>query len=264
WWQVILTERLGTALLLLGPLALLALGTRLRALPWLAVLAGLGGAAAAIVQHKGWPYHAIPVRFFGGLAALVLGARWLDRALPAARAAAAAPGVAFIAAWAALLLAVTGAEAPWREITWHWSPGGRIAALLRHEAEGQRVLFLSPWIYPGYPGLNYAEANSTLPTMNVWLLQSAYAQDCAAGGATYRAPAEMAPPEAFLWRRVTRDFARDPPAAILVAIDPRIADCGRGFDLIAYFRRDPGFEAAFHRFREVATVDGYRLYRRAD
>ncbi|TDG29107.1 hypothetical protein E2C05_18910, partial [Paracraurococcus ruber] len=86
WWQVILTERLGTGLMLLLPLAVAAARPGGGDLPRVVALAAFGAALSAVVQHKGWSYHALPVRLLAGLLAVLLAARWLDRALPAPRA----------------------------------------------------------------------------------------------------------------------------------------------------------------------------------
>ncbi|WP_149541131.1 hypothetical protein [Siccirubricoccus phaeus] len=304
WWQVLLTERLGTALILLLPLAVVALwpqvggaapepppgvvhpppgprcefagstvgsetrtgvrgqvlapaGSKGRApgLPKILALAGLAAALAALVQGRGWTYHALPVRLLAGLLAVLLAARWLDRALPAPQRA--APRLAAIAAFALLLHNAIGAEAPWREITWGWSRAGRLAALLQREIPGQRVLVLSPDIFPVYPALLYAGAHSTLPMMNTWLLQATHA-GCPA-------PAAMPPAEAAFLRQVAEEFAAAPPAALLVSRRSGIPPCGgREFDLLAYFDRHPLFAATRQRYRPVAELDNYLLFRRED
>ncbi|WP_240048248.1 hypothetical protein [Crenalkalicoccus roseus] len=264
WWQVILTERLGTALMVLLPLAVLALRGGFGALPQVLVLAAFGAAAAAVVQHKGWSYHALPVRLLTGLLAVAMAARWLDRALAPGAARRAAPGAAAVAAFALAVFGFTGAEAPWRQITWTWSEEGQVSAALRREAYGERLLVLSPDIFPVYPALNYARARSTLRTMNLWLLQGVYAT-CPEGGARYRETWEMSRTEFFLYRTVAEDFAHAPPAAILVALDPRIPECGgQRFDVIAYFSRHPLFSETMERYRPVAEFAGHRLYRREE
>ena len=160
-----------------------------------------------MVQHKGWSYHALPVRLLAGLLAVVLAARWLDRALPGPRAIRAAPALAVVAAFGLGIHGFAGAEAPWRQITWSWSRGGEVTALLKREAYGERLLVLSPDIFPVFPALNYARAQSTLRTMNLWLLQGVY-QDCPAGGARYRETWEMSRAEFFVYRTVAEDFSR--------------------------------------------------------
>ena len=40
--------------------------------------------------------------------------------------------------------------------------------------------------------------------------------------------------------------------------------CGREFDLIEYFSRNPLFAATFRRYRPAAELDGYRLFLRED
>lgn len=263
WWQVILTERLGTALMLLVPLACVAVWPGWGALPKVIAVAALGATVSAVVQHKGWSYHALPVRLLAGLLAVVLAARWLDRALPAPRAIRSAPALAVAAAWGLGIHGFAGAEAPWREITWSWSRGGEVSALLKREAYGERLLVLSPDIFPVFPALNYARAQSTLRTMNLWLLQGVY-QDCPADGARYRESWAMSRTEFFVYRTVAEDFSRAPPAAILVSTRPGMPACGQPFDLLDYFARHPLFAETLRRYRPAAEIEGYRLLRRED
>src|SRR6185295_9302681 len=63
-WQVLVTQRLGTAIALLLPLLVLAWRRRAAPgaeLPTILALAASAALAAAIVQHKGWSYHILPV-----------------------------------------------------------------------------------------------------------------------------------------------------------------------------------------------------------
>lgn len=263
WWQVILTERLGTALMLLLPLSVVATRRGAGALPKVLAAAALGAAVAAVVQHKGWSYHALPVRLLAGLLAVVLAARWLDRALSAPLAVRAAPALAAVAAFGLGIHGFAGAEAPWREITWSWSRGGEVTALLKREAYGERLLVLSPDIFPVFPALNYARAQSTLRTMNLWLLQGVY-HDCPADGSRYRESWAMPRAEFFVYRTVAEDFSRAPPAAILVSTRPGIPACGKAFDVLEYFSRHPLFAETLRRYRLAAEVEGYRLLRRED
>jgi hypothetical protein len=263
WWQVILTERLGTALMLLVPLAVVAARGAWGALPKVLAVAALGATVAAVVQHKGWTYHVLPVRMLAGLLAVVLAARWLDRTLPTTRAARLAPAAAVVAAFAIGIHNFAGAEAPWRQVTWSWSHAGQLSALLKREAYGERLLVLSPDIFPVYPALNYARAQSTLRTMNIWLLQGVYGR-CPEDGARYRETWDMSRTEFFIYRTVAEDFARAPPAAILIATDPRIPRCGKEFDVLEYFSRHPLFAETLRRYRPAAELHGYRLLRRED
>ena len=263
WWQVILTERLGTALMLLLPLAVVAARGGFGALPRVLAVAAFGATVSAVVQHKGWSYHVVPVRMLAGLLAVVLAARWLEATLPGSRARRVAPGFAVVAAFGIGLHNFAGAEAPWREITWSWSRAGEVSDLLKREAYGERLLVLSPDIFPVYPALNYARAQSTLRTMNLWLLQGVYGT-CPENGARYRETWEMSRTEFFVYRTVAEDFSRAPPAAILIARNPGIPWCGKEFDVLEYFSRHPLFAETLRRYRPAAEIEGYRLLRRED
>lgn len=247
-------------LLLLAPFALRrAAGPA--ALPLLAV--GAGGFLSAWVQHKGWSYHVVPMAMAGTLLGGLLAARWLDRALPPARARATAPALAVAAALAVFLVQIRG-ESPWRQIWYDQLRDGQLTAVLRREVAGERLLVLSPDIYPVYPALNYARARSTLRTMNLWMLVGAYGR-CEEGAPRYRATWEMGRPEFFVYRTVAEDFARAPPAGVLVAREQQIPRCeGEAFDPIAYFARHPAFAETWRRYTRTIQMDTYVLYLRED
>ncbi|WP_431269393.1 hypothetical protein [Dankookia sp. P2] len=263
WWQVILTERLGTALMLLLPLGLVAARPGWGTLPKVITVAALGATVAAVVQHKGWSYHAMPVRLLAGLLAVVLAARWLDRALPAPRASRAAPALAVVAAFGLGIHGFAGAEAPWREITWSWSRGGEVTALLKREAYGERLLVLSPDIFPVFPALNYAQG----------AVHPADHESLATAGRLPGLPGRR--------RALPRDLG-DVAHRIL-----RLPDRGRGFQPGAagrhpdfhpaghtglrpalrrarVFRPPPLFAETLRRYRLAAEIEGYRLLRRED
>ncbi len=263
FFDVLFTERLGPAalgLLVLAPmLAWRGAGMPARLLG----LVALGGLASAWVQHKGWSYHVVPVAAASALAAGIAGARWLDRNLAPGRAGAAAAPLALAAALLVAVVHLRG-ESPWRQIWYGALPGGQLAAALKREVAGERLLVLSPDVYPVYPALNYARARSTLRTMNLWMLVGAY-PDCPEGAPRYRETWEMSRTEFLVYRTVAEDFARAPPAGVLVAKTSGIPRCGaEEFDPIAYFSRHPSFEETWQRYTRVVHMDTYLLYLRED
>ena len=138
--------------------------------------------------------------------------------------------------------------------------GGRLADWLRQEAHGERLLVLSPFISPVYPALNYARAQTTLRTMTLWLLQGVY-RDCPADGERFRQTWEMSRTEFYVYRTVAEDFARAPPAAVLVSRAGGMPACGgQEFDFVAYFSRHPLFAETWLRYRLSGEIEGYRLY----
>lgn len=258
--SVLLNERMAPALLLFLPAAGLAL-LRPRGLSPVLALAGLGALAAALVQMRGWSYHVMPVKLLGSLLAIQLVGRWLDASLPSRL----RPTAAF-AALATGFLALQGLmnSETWRAVYFRTSWPGAIAAEIRRDAPGGRVLVLSPDIHPVFPALNYAGALSTLPTLNNWLVQAAN-QTCLPGGARYRDPAAMGRGERLIWDFVTRSMTENPPEALMIAGHTAIPFCGgRDFDYLEYYSRDPGFAAAFRRYRQTAGFGGYRIFRRED
>jgi hypothetical protein len=261
--DVLLAEKLGAALMaLLVGLALLA-WRGAGSLAWTLGAVGIGAFLSAWVQHKGWTYHVVPMAMATALLVGLVAARWLDRALPPGRARADAPKLALAAVLAVGLVHIRG-ESPWRQI-WYWPQAqGQLALALKRAVAGERLLVLSPDIAPVYPALNYANARSTLRTMNLWLLIGAY-PDCPEGAPRYRETWEMSRPEFFVYRTVAEDFARAPPAGVLVANYSGIPRCGaEEFDPIAYFSRHPAFEETWRLYTRIVHLDDYKLYLREE
>ena len=261
--QVLLVPRMATILCLLLPLLFLAFRRpdplRLPggALPRMLALAAVAALVSALVQHKGWSYHILPIELFTCGLGGVLAARWLDRH----RAGVLATGPYNVAAMLGglfALYAVSNGEAPWRELAYSGDQVAGLTALLE-PAAGERVLVLSPGVYPIYPALNYAGVQSTARMTDMWLLQGAYAA-CLPNGRRYREVWEMGRSEFFIYRTVAEDFARAPPAAVLVDMDPGIPWCGSQFDFVAYFQRHPLFAEVWSRYRLAAEWGRYRLY----
>ena len=264
-WQVLLVPRMGAILALLAPMLWITLRLGFRggtALPRMLALAALGALASAVAQHKGWSYHIVPIEHFTLALALTLAARWLDGAGVAATRRGAARVAAALAFMFALYV-ISNSEAPWKQLTYSGSQVDGLTALLKKEAAGERVLVFSPGIYPIFPALNYANAHLTLRTMNMWLLEGAYEQ-CLPDGRRYREVWEMGRAEFFVYRTVAEDFARAPPAAVVVDRSPGIPWCGSEFDFIAYFSRHQLFAEVFSHYQLTSEWDRYRVYTRKD
>ena len=260
-WQVLRTQHVGTAIVLLVPLLCLTWRWRTTpgaALPTILALAASAALTAAIVQHKGWPYHVLPAQMFTFALGGILAAQWFDaRQTPLTGS---PPGsIAAVLAGLFALYAVSSGEAPWRELNYPTSEVAGLAHLLEDAAPNGRVLVLSPDVYPIYPALNYVGARSTLPAMSTWMLQGSYPV-CLPDGRHYREVWEMRQPELLLYRDVIRDFVRDPPAAVLVDTNTGIPWCGGPFDFIGYFASNPQFARTWSHFRMIREWSHYRLY----
>ena len=261
-WGLLALPRLGTVAAFLVVLVVLAWREG-GVLPRLLALAGLGALVSALAQHKGWSYHIMPIELFALSLATVLAARWLDRLRAGATPRTAMRVAAGLAALFGLYLLAEG-EAPWNQLSWPQSDAYALTQMLREHAQGERVLVLSPGIAPIYPALNYAGARMTLRMMNIWLLEGAYLS-CPDGGKRYRDTWEMGRPEFFLYRTVAEDFARAPPAAVVIDDMTAIPACnGVAFNLIAYFSRHPLFAEVWSHYAEVGRHGRYVVYARDD
>jgi hypothetical protein len=258
---VMLTQRLGVAELLLVPALVLAWRGG-GALACALALAGLGAWASAVVQHKGWTYHVLPVLLFALASAGMMAARVLDRLglVPSARA---GQNMAGLLGGMMLLLVAANAETPWRQITYDDSDIADLTRLLREHASGGRVMVLSPLIAPIFPALTEAPATLSQRSMTTWMLQGAY-QTCLPDGRLYREPWEMGRAEFYGFRTTAEDLARERPDAALIDTLAGTAICAAPFDFIAYFSRHPLFAEAWTHYQEVAALGRFRFYVRRD
>ncbi len=254
---IIFTDRLGAVIWpAMLPIAWFAM--RRPGVPRMLFLGAVAALMSAIAQHKGWSYHVLPIELFTIATVLTLAARFLDRY-------SIAPPHLTVAVLSLVFAerALAVGEAPWREMTYPSSIAGRLTDALREYAYGERVLLLTPDIYPVYPAINYAHARSTLRTMNLWLLQGTNSE-CLPDGRRYREVWEMSRAEFFMYRTVAEDAAAAPPSVILVSRVPGIPWCGQEFDFIEYFSRHPLFAELWTHYRQAATVEQYSIYVRED
>jgi len=78
-----------------------------------------------------------------------------------------------------------------------------------------------------------------------------------------RPPALMSDDERRLFETVGTSLARDRPALVLVASAAAELGVPAGqFDYLRYFLRHPSFAREWRRYREVAEIDGTRVFRR--
>jgi hypothetical protein len=258
-WQTILLPNVTQDLLVLTALGLLALLGR-DALSKMLALAAAGAAASAIVQHKAWSYHLLPLEAFSLMLAGVLAARALDRF---------ATGLQRFAHACAFGLAVLVVQYEVvNDDVWGWKreyavSSDLVVQALTRTAGGGRALVLSPRVGPIFPAVNYAHVRTTMPTITMWVLQGAYLQ-CLPGGRRYRDPSEMDWTERFMFETIAQDFAADPPEVVVIDQTSEIKRCGEDFKFLDYFLRNPAFARAWPRYRFVGDADAFDFYARSD
>jgi hypothetical protein len=269
--QVFGTPERGVALLALVPLIAWGLAARRRPALGVAALFTLAAAASALVQGKGWPYHLLPLWQGGALLATLAGVALsgLWRIAPAAEAAPRGAAARLVAA-ALFTCVVVGsaiADPPWRDrLGYPDSFAGRLETLLARDAYGARVLWLTDATYPKYPTVLYGHARPASRFMELWLIDGLYQPaDGAQSRPHMRAPAQMSDDERRLFESVGGALERTHPALVLIASAAAELGLPPGqFDYLAYFLRHPSFAREWRHYREVAEIDGTRVFRRFD
>jgi hypothetical protein len=140
-----------------------------------------------------------------------------------------------------------------------------LVGFVRARAEGRPVGILSYHIAAAFPLVNYAGLRLASRFPHLWLLPVSYEDSLDAGGAlAYRTPADMQPPEKYLWDAVRQDLTESQPNVLLVLRPARdVARNGlRRLHYIRYFGRDPELAALFQRYQLVGEKGEYDIYQR--
>ena len=234
---------------------------------------GLFGAAAAscyiggLLQDKGFRYHFYPSL---GFAFVLLGLIALDAPNAAERVSERLYARVSRVLSATIVLVVLGGA------LFDLSGGGRerrqreadtaaLAAFVRAHADGKPVAVLSyniAWVFP-----LVTEAGVPLASRfpHLWPLAEAYRDSAAAPRPlTYRAPADMQPPERFLWDAMRQDLLDAQPALILVLRPARDVPRNglRRLHYIQYFGRDSALGTLFRQYELLARKGEYEIYQR--
>jgi hypothetical protein len=260
-WGVLFNSQLTASALLLVPLAGASLLVR-RPLARLVAIAAIAATIVAMVQGKGWPYHVLPTESFVLLLGAVLLCEFLDAQVPAVEEKRSISLTMFLVTFMLASYYMSALVRPtfWRQAGFEHSPAGELLQRIGKEASQGPILVLSPGIYPHFPLVNYAKTKMAMRFMSMWPIQGAY-ESCLPDGRMFRTPAEMSRGEAFTFEAVAEDFNRYRPKLVIVDKEPGIPMCaGKDFDYLAYFRRNPLFEANWHHYRLLSEFDRYRVY----
>jgi hypothetical protein len=258
-------EERWVGLLAMLPALAVALASPHRPALRIAVLVTLTGASIAALQGKGWPYHLLPFWTGAIVTGAILAAALAEVAAGGCRAATLRLGA--VGAFAALAGAVVVEKTTLGDrLDYADSLAGRLQTRLARLAADRPVLWLTDAIYPHYPVVLYDRARPAIAPMELWLLGSLYAGVHAPpAGTVMRAPAQMSPDERAIFDLVGTALERTRPALVLVASAATELQVPTGsFDYLAYFLRHPSFAREWPHYREVAEIDGTRVYQRID
>jgi hypothetical protein len=215
------------------------------ALAQILILAGAGALVAAVSQGKGWDYHFVAARGAASAALATALAARID----------ARPAAAVAATLLGLALACQTLTPPFKaQQEYRFLLTKRMTDLIRREAAGRPVLWLTTGIHPQFPALNDAGSRMAMPFMSLWILPAIYGPTARPGEPiALNPPDRMDARERLLFDGVVRGFTEQRPALLVVEDASREGGFRGGrLDYIAYFSQSPSFAAALTHYRPHA------------
>lgn len=228
------------------------------------VVFGIGAAASAIAQAKGWPYHVLPALSAVILLAALTVSQTVDRYLPLSRSSHRLPVAVISATFMVLLYFQAALYTPpfYKQRQFKDSIGGRLQHVIEQHAPHRTILALSPGIYPWWPLINYIGGRMDMRFLSMWVVQGVYAT-CDDFPALYNPPDTMGDSEKYVFDAVSEDFSREQPDLLIVDRVPGIPRCqGKEFDYLEYFLQNRDFADAFENYQHLMDFDRYRIYRK--
>lgn len=249
WDWVLLTPQTGLfAAMALACLWRAWVDAAYRALSWPLLLAALYGAAAYVLQFKGWSYQLLP--------ALLPVSCALGLALLTPPPAAQRLGGALAAAAAALVLlhGVFAYSRLPRASNLAKSNLAPVALALSYAPPHSACYVFTTNMTPAFPTVVLRDLQwaSRFPTL--WplpALAGTQLDDRRRGELTQALTAS-----------ITEDFERYRPSVVMVDLRDDQFGLPRGFDILGFFLRDPRFAQEWKGYEKFGEVDGYDVYRR--
>jgi hypothetical protein len=260
-----ISEHLAAPTVVLPLLAIAAFGAMRSHMARVICLAGFGGLISAYAQGKGWPYHALPAQAFTLLLAGVIIAYVMDHVVWPRRGDN-RPAKLFAAALMLLIFyqEILHSRPFFKQIDFQGSDLQRLMHVIKQEKRNDRILVLSPGIYPHFPLINYLKMHMTMRFESTWLLQGAYA-DCQELAPLYNPPDAMSAAESFVFRTVAEDFYKKKPSLLVVDNVAGIPRCqGETFSYLDYFSRNPLFAKRLEDYEKALDFERYTIYRRRE
>ncbi|WP_300297777.1 hypothetical protein [Ferrovibrio sp.] len=264
-FDLILSANLGPPTAILPLLAVAAFLAMRSHLARVICLAGIGGLLSGYAQGKGWSYHALPAQAFTLLLAGVIIAHVMDHVVWPKRGDN-RPAKLFAAALMLLIFYQEGLHSrPFsKQLEYGDSDLRRLMHAVKQEKRNDRILVLSPGIYPHFPMLNYLNMRMTMRFESMWMVQGAYA-GCQELAPLYNPPEAMSAAEGFVFRSVAEDFYKKKPSLLVIDNVAGIPRCqGDTFDYLEYFSRNPLFAKRFEDYEKALDLGRYTIYRRRE
>ena len=198
-----------------------------------------------MIQHKGWGYHTLPMRygFYLALTAVALGYAARLAMLPRW----AGPGVA-----ALVLLAFGWSYLRTARSAWHYEAYPEVTRLIAAETQPRdEVLVVSTSVACAYPAL--VELQRCPGSRYLWHFPIAFFQ---------AAPAALAKEEQRYLSELRADILTRQPRLILLDASPESQGCGPDFRLPDYLRRQGILDLITARYERLASAPTLLAFRR--
>jgi len=227
-----------------------------RSLPLVICAATAGFLLSYVAQHKSYSYHLLPVTAGAALTiATLLSGSNLSRKRRMT---------------ASLMLALLLVQPTLNTGNWllRNGPGGpraatqsRLIEAIDREAGDGRFLVVAVHPFPAFPTALYSQAEQVSRTNSHWFLPAVVQLR---NGAIAPDPGALGVAERNAREFVLRDLSHKPDLVIIDTDSARHTVGKRNFDFLSFYQEDEQFRAAWVPYREIAPLEGFRLFVRRE
>lgn len=211
-----------------------------------------------VVQMKGWTYQVLPLS-----ATIFLATSMLCVADPLRRSRFGVQLKLGVLALAGMMMV------PFMKGTYDNGIARAMLPAVREYAAGSSIFVFSSYVWVGFPLANVAGARWPSRFPSLWLLPGAERRlHSPEADSNPALAAELRDIERYTVDSVVADFAKDPPAVVIVDARPDPRFQGAAFDYLSYFGRDERFKEVWSHYRyadriSVEDMGPYKIFLRA-
>jgi hypothetical protein len=225
---------------------------------------------AFIAQHKGWPYHLLPVivsvMLLAGTVVIMMlewerGVAFLSKVRAAVR-----TGIFVLVCSGLSVISIAMVYSLFESAKVPDSTDDFVRLIEQHVAPDEKVAFISTSVSPAYPAMIYTKRLPGTRFLCAFPIVMLYkgVLPRADGTFPYRSPSEATSEEQGFLNELGNDILRHRPKLVFIDASDNCQACPKGFRIERYLADVGWLQRFMKNYRETILMHGYAVYVRVD